>query len=41
MRGLQRIHPFDCVVGCSNCAGLCEEGASGFTPLTILKGIGG
>jgi len=28
--------PFECVVGCSNCAGLCEEGAITFPPLTIL-----
>jgi NAD-dependent dihydropyrimidine dehydrogenase PreA subunit len=29
--------PFQCVVGCSNCAAQCEEGAIAFPPLTILK----
>ncbi len=32
--------PYDCVVGCSNCAGLCKEGAISFPPLSILKGLG-
>lgn len=31
------IEPFRCVVGCSSCAGLCEEGAITFPPLTILN----
>ncbi len=31
--------PFLCVVGCSNCAGLCEEGAISFPPLGILKSL--
>jgi NAD-dependent dihydropyrimidine dehydrogenase PreA subunit len=29
--------PFQCVVGCSNCASQCAEGAIAFPPLTILK----
>lgn len=31
--------PFECVVGCSNCAGLCKPGAITFPPLTILQSI--
>ncbi len=32
--------PFLCVVGCSSCMSLCEEGAITFPPLTILKNVG-
>jgi NAD-dependent dihydropyrimidine dehydrogenase PreA subunit len=32
--------PYQCVVGCSTCAGLCKEGAISFPPLTILKNLG-
>ena len=31
------INPFNCVVGCSSCSGLCKENAITFPPLTILK----
>lgn len=31
--------PFNCVVGCSTCAGLCDEEAISFPPLTILKDL--
>ena len=33
------LKPFQCVVGCSSCAHLCEEGAIAFPALTILKEI--
>ena len=29
--------PYQCVVGCSTCSGLCNEKAISFPPLTILK----
>ncbi len=29
--------PFNCVVGCSNCAGLCKDGAITFPPLSALE----
>lgn len=29
--------PFRCVVGCSNCVGICPSEAISFPPLTILK----
>jgi NAD-dependent dihydropyrimidine dehydrogenase PreA subunit len=29
--------PFRCVVGCSNCAHQCEDGAIAFPPLTVLR----
>ncbi len=28
--------PFQCVVGCSTCAGMCPEEAISFPPLTML-----
>lgn len=31
--------PYFCVVGCSNCSGLCKEKTIEFPPLTILKKI--
>ncbi len=31
------LEPFYCVVGCSTCAGLCEEKAISFPPLSVLK----
>jgi len=33
------VEPFRCVVGCSTCAGLCEQGAISFPPLTILQSL--
>lgn len=33
-------HPYDCVVGCSSCMGLCKEEAITFPPLTVLKNVG-
>jgi NAD-dependent dihydropyrimidine dehydrogenase PreA subunit len=33
------VEPFQCVVGCSNCAGKCPAEAIKFPPLTILKDI--
>lgn len=31
------LTPFECVVGCSTCAGLCPGKAIVFPPLSILK----
>ena len=31
--------PYNCVVGCSTCAGLCKAKAISFPPLTILKNL--
>ncbi len=31
--------PYRCVVGCSNCMGLCKEGAISFPPLSILQSL--
>ncbi len=33
------INPYNCVVGCSSCSGLCKENAIIFPPLTILKNM--
>ena len=33
------VQPFQCVVGCSSCAGMCPEEAISFPPLTILKDL--
>jgi NAD-dependent dihydropyrimidine dehydrogenase PreA subunit len=30
-------HPYECVVGCSSCAGVCSSGAITFPPLTMLR----
>jgi len=31
--------PFECVVGCSTCAGMCAAGAISFPPLSMLKAL--
>jgi NAD-dependent dihydropyrimidine dehydrogenase PreA subunit len=33
------VEPFQCVVGCSSCAGMCPSEAISFPPLTILKDL--
>ncbi len=32
-------NPYNCVAGCSTCAGLCANNAITFPPLSILKNI--
>jgi len=33
------VEPFQCVVGCSTCAGMCKEKAISFPLLTVLQNL--